>query len=98
MDVLNIVKDRDNSFLSRRELTCNFLGLGGKLQKSQAIEMISAKLGLDKKTIIPIKLQHQVGRSTVTGTFYIYQDQNLAKKHVNPTIFARLERIKGESE
>ena len=28
------------------------------------------------------------------GTFYIYDDEGLAKKQVNPTIFARLEKQK----
>jgi len=30
----------------------------------------------------------------VTGTFYVYDDEVLAKKHVNPTIFSRLEKTK----
>ena len=39
-----------------------------------------------------------MGRTTVTGTFYVYEDEGLARKHVNPTVFARLERLKKKEE
>ena len=29
-------------------------------------------------------------------TFYVYEDEVLAKKHVNPTIFSRLEKTKAK--
>ena len=32
----------------------------------------------------------------VTGTFYVYEDEGLAKKHINPTIFSRLEKTKSK--
>jgi hypothetical protein len=32
----------------------------------------------------------------VTGTFYVYDDEGLAKKHINPTIFSRLEKTKAK--
>jgi len=32
----------------------------------------------------------------VTGTFYVYEDEGLAKKHINPTIFSRLEKTKAK--
>ena len=36
--------DVSNSFLSRREITCNFRGLGGKLKRSEAVDMITSAL------------------------------------------------------
>ncbi len=30
----------------------------------------------------------------ITGTFYVYDDEKLAKRHINPTIFSRLEKTK----
>ena len=101
MSVIQTVSDTKNDFLSRREITCNFPGLGGKLQKTEAIQMVTAEYGLDDKVVIPIILKNQVGRTTITGTFYVYDDENLAKKHVDPTVFARLEKLKkkeGEAE
>lgn len=98
MSLIETVSDVNNTFLSRRELTCNFAGLGGKLKKIEAIDMISKEFKLDGKIIIPIKLQNHVGKPLVTGTFYVYEDEKLAKEHVNPVIFARLEKAKKPSE
>ena len=37
-------------------------------------------------------MKNQTGRPNVTGMFYVYDNEELAKKQVNPTIFERLER------
>ena len=94
--IIETVTDVDNSFLSRRELTCNFAGLGGKLKSLQAVDMIKKQFNLDDKIVISMKLKTHVGKSLVTGTFYVYDDESLAKKHINPTIFSRLEKIKAK--
>ena len=94
MPIIETVTDVDNTFLSRREITCNFAGLGGKLKKLEAVDMITKEFKLDGKVVIPMGLKNQVGKPTITGTFYVYDNEELAKKHVNPTIFSRLERTK----
>ena len=94
MSIIEIVTDVDNTFLSRRELTCNFAGLAGKLKKLEAIDMITKEFKLDNKVVIPMRLKTHVGKPIVTGTFYVYDDEGLAKKHINPTIFSRLEKTK----
>jgi len=96
MSIIETITDVDNTFLSRREITCNFAGLGGKLKKLEAIDMITKEFKLDGKVVIPMGLKTQVGKPLVTGTFYIYDDEVLAKKHVNPTIFSRLEKTKAK--
>ena len=96
MSIIETITDVTNSFLSRRELTCNFAGLGGKLKSLEAADMISKEFKLDGKVIIPMRLKTQVGKSLVTGTFYVYDDEGLAKKHVNPTIFSRLAKTKAK--
>jgi len=98
MSLIETVSDVNNTFLSRRELTCNFAGLGGKLKKIEAIDMISKEFKLDGKVIIPIKLQNHVGKPLITGTFYVYDDEKLAKEHVNPVIFSRLEKARKPAE
>ena len=98
MSLIETVSDVNNTFLSRRELTCNFVGLGGKLKKLEAIEMISKEFKLDGKIVIPIRLDNHVGKPMITGTFYVYDDEELAKKHVSPAIFSRLEKIKKSTE
>ena len=96
MSIVETITDVNNTFLSRRELTCNFSGLGGRLKKMEAVDMITKEFKLDGKVVIPMRLQSQVGKPLVTGTFYVYDDEGLAKKHVNPTIFARLEKSKAK--
>ena len=96
MSIIETITDVDNTFLSRRELTCNFAGLGGKLKKLEAVDMINKEFKLDGKVIIPMLLKTHVGKSTITGTFFVYDDEGLAKKHVNPTIFSRLEKTKAK--
>ena len=94
MSIIETIADIDNTFLSRRELTCNFTGLGGKLKKLEALEMITKKFKLDGKVVIPMGLKNHVGKPLITGTFYVYDDEALAKRQINPTIFSRLERTK----
>ena len=98
MSIIEAVNDVNNTFLSRRELTCNFAGLGGKLNKLEAIDMITKEFKLDGKLVIPMRLENHVGKSLITGTFFVYEDENLAKSHVNPTIFKRLEKTKKSKE
>ncbi len=98
MSVIEAINDTDNTFLSRREITCNFAGMGGKLGKLDAIDMVTKEFKLDGKMVIPMRLKNHVGKSTVTGTFFVYEDEVLAKSHVNPTIFNRLEKAKKSAE
>ena len=98
MSMIETLSDENNSFLSRREITCDFKGLGGKLKKLEAVEMITKEFKLDGKIVIPIKLQNYTGQPKITGTFYIYDDEKLAKEHVNPVIFERLDKAKNAGE
>ena len=96
MSMIETVTDVNNSFLSRRELTCNFAGLGGKLKKLEAVDMVTKEFKLDGKVVIPMRLKTHVGKPLVTGIFYVYEDEGLAKKHINPTIFSRLDKAKAK--
>ena len=98
MSIITTLSDENNSFLSRREIICDFQGLGGKLKKLEAVEMITKKFKLGEKFVIPIKLQNHTGQSKTTGVFYVYDDETLAKKHVNPVIFTRLDKAKTSEE
>jgi len=97
MSAIETVSDVNNTFLSRRELVCTFRGAGGKLKKLEAADMISKQFNLDGKVIIPISMKNHSGRPEITATFYVYDDEDLAKKQVNPVIFARLEKAKAKA-
>ena len=94
MSMIQTLSDENNSFLSRREIICDFKALGGKLKKLEAIEMVTKEFKLDGKIVIPMKLQNHTGQPKITGTFYVYDDEKLAKEHVNPVIFERLDKAK----
>ena len=98
MSMIETLSDENNSFLSRREIICDFKGLGGKLKKLEAVEMITKEFKLDGKVVIPMKLQNYTGQPKITGTFYIYDDEKLAREHVNSVIFERLDRAKKAGE
>ncbi len=96
MSIIETITDVNNTFLSRRELTCNFKGLGGKLKKLEALDMVTKEFKLDGKVVVPMGLKTHVGKPLITGTFYVYDDEKLAKKHINPTIFSRIEKTKAK--
>ena len=96
MSTIETLSDVNNTFLSRRELTCDFPGSSGKLKSMEAVDMITKEFKLDGKVVIPMRLKTHVGMSKVTGIFYVYDDEGLAKKHINPTIFSRLDKAKAK--
>ena len=98
MSMIETLSDEKNSFLSRREIICDFKGLGGKLKKLEAVEMITKEFKLDGKIVIPMKLQNHTGQPKITGVFYVYDDEKLAREHVNPIIFDRLDKAKSPKE
>jgi len=96
MSIIQKVNDVNNAFLSRRELVCDFAGLGGKLKKLEAVDMITKEFKLSGKVVIPMRLKTHVGKPLITGTFYVYDDEKLAKKQINPVIMERLEKAKAK--
>jgi len=96
MSMIEIINDKTNSFLERREITCNFNAVGGKLKQTEAVDMISKEFKLDGKTVIAINMKNQTGRPNISATFYVYDDEKLARKQVNPVIFERLEKQKSK--
>ena len=51
---------------------------------------------LDGKFVVPMKLHTHTGQSKITGVFFVYEDEELAKKHVNSVIFQRLDKAKAK--
>lgn len=94
MSMIEVTRDEKNLLLSRREITCTFKGLAGKLKKLEAADMIAKQFNLEGKIVIPVLLRNENGRPMVSGTFYVYEDENLAKKHLKVAIFKRLEKAK----
>ena len=96
--MIETTRDVQNKLLLRREITCTFKGLGGKLKKLEAVDMIAKQFKLEGKVIVPIMLKNDTGRPMISGTFYVYDDEKLARAHVKPAIFKRLDKAKGGGE
>jgi ribosomal protein S24E len=96
--MIEVTRDVNNSLLARREISCIFKGLAGKLKKPEAVDVVSKHFKLDGKVIVAIKLQNETGRPMVSGTFYVYDDEKLARQHIKPAIFARLDKAKAGGE
>ena len=73
--MIEIVNDKTNSFLQRREITCNFKALGGKLKQNEAVEMITKEFKLDGKTVLAINMKNETGRPNISATFYVYDNE-----------------------
>ena len=98
MSMIETTRDVQNKLLLRREITCTFKGLGGRLKKLEAVDMIAKQFKLEGKVIVPIMLKNDTGRPMISGTFYVYDDEKLAREHVKPAIFKRLDKAKGGGE
>ena len=98
MSMIETKRDVQNKLLLRREITCTFKGLAGKLKKLEAVDMIAKQFKLEGKVIVPIMLKNESGRPMISGTFYVYDDEKLARAHVKPAIFKRLDKAKGGGE
>lgn len=96
MGIITKLTDVDNTFLGRREITCKFTGLAGKIKKLEAVDMISKEYGLNGKYVIPVSLKNHLGKPLTTGIFYVYDDESVAKKQADPAIIARLEKARAK--
>jgi small subunit ribosomal protein S24e len=79
---LVMLEDRKNSLLGRREVKAMFKGAAGKLKKTEAAEQLAGQLGVDKKTVIPINLFCETGMTDIHATFYVYENEEEAKKQL----------------
>ncbi len=59
--------------------------------------MISKQFKLEGKIVIPINLKNDTGMPLLSGTFYVYEDEKLAKEHLKAAVFKRMEKSKADS-
>ena len=92
MSLIQTLSDVNNTFLSRRELTCDFPGLSGKLKSMEAVDMVTKEFKLDGKVVVPMRLKTHVGMSKVTGIFYVYEDEVISKKTYQSNYFLKIRK------
>ena len=77
-----ILEDKLNSMLNRRELKIFFKSAAGKISKIELVKMISKNFNEDEKKIFPISLAGEKGKTDVTATLFIYENDEIAKNHL----------------
>ena len=92
MSMIEVTRDVKNPLLSRRDITCTFRGLAGRLKRMEAAEMITKEFNLKGKIVIPINMKNDTGRPLLSGSFYVYDDEKLAREHLKEAIFKRIEK------
>ena len=78
IEVLTL-NDRNNSLLSRREISVVFSNAAGKIKRNEAAQMVANKNNLDPKTVIPISMNGEKGKTDLHGIFYVYGNLEQAK-------------------
>ena len=78
IEVLTL-NDRNNSLLSRREISVVFSNAAGKIKRNEAAQTVANKNNLDPKTVIPISMNGEKGKTDLRGIFYVYGSLDQAK-------------------
>lgn len=75
-------EDRNNTLLKRREIKTILKNAAGKVKRIEAAEALAKQLNVEKKTVIPIEMRCETGKTDVYATFYIYKGEDDAKKQL----------------
>jgi small subunit ribosomal protein S24e len=68
--------------LNRRELKIFLTSASGKLSKIELVKMIAKNFNEDENKIFPISLAGEKGKTNITATLFIYENDEIAKKHL----------------
>ncbi|MGE0242872.1 MAG: hypothetical protein AB7F53_02805 [Nitrososphaeraceae archaeon] len=79
---INTLEDKSNVILNRRELKILMRNTAGKISKIELTKILSKNFNLDEKKIFPISLNGEKGKTDIKATVYVYEDPELATKHL----------------
>ncbi len=77
-----ILEDKLNLMLNRRELKIFLKSAAGKISKIELVKIIAKNFNEDEKKIFPISLDGEKGKTNITATLFIYENEEIAKKHL----------------
>ncbi|HET7284880.1 MAG TPA: hypothetical protein VFI70_09365 [Nitrososphaeraceae archaeon] len=72
--------DRRNSLLNRREIRTVLKNAAGRIKRTDASDLLAKQLNVDKKTVIPIIMTCQRGKTDIVATFYVYNTEDELKQ------------------
>ena len=80
---------RENSLLDRTEITAVFNVENSSFNRREAATLIAKEAKINPDTVYSIKLSHSAGSHSISGLFYVYTDENIAKTHLPKYILNR---------
>lgn len=86
---VQILQDKKNLFLGRREINCVFKAKAGLIKREEAAKIVVDKFNVDVKNVHVISLHTKTGTRDIVGLFYIYDNEYEAKKQLSKHIFLR---------
>ena len=88
MDI-EISSDKENLLLGRREVKCIFIGSYGHFSRIDAVQALSKKIKITNKKVYVVSIDGKSGSRDGKGLFYIYDNENNAKKDISEYILTR---------
>ena len=88
MDI-EVRSDKENLLFGRREVECIFRGSYGHFSRIDAVQALSKKIKTTHQKVFVISIHGQSGSRDAEGLFYIYDDENNAKKDIPDYILTR---------
>ena len=74
------LEDRKNSLLNRREIKTVLRNAAGRIKRTDASDLLANQLNVDKKTVVPIIMTCQRGKTDFVATFYVYNTEDELKQ------------------
>ena len=74
------LEDRKNSLLNRREIKTVLRNAAGRIKRTDASDLLAKQLNVDKKTVIPIIMTCQRGKTDIVANFYVYNTEDELKQ------------------
>ncbi|NHV96552.1 MAG: hypothetical protein HA494_02010 [Thaumarchaeota archaeon] len=85
-----VVEDRENPLLNRREVVCVFPSSAGKITRADAVKAVSQMFNIPSELIIPISIEQSQGVRDARVTLYIFKNPEDAKRQLPKHILQRL--------
>jgi ribosomal protein S24E len=86
VEVINAI---ENQLLGRREVECIFRGVSGALSRANAAKAVSKQMKVSDKIVYTILLKGAYGTRDAKGMFYIYNDDEAAKRDLPTYVLKR---------
>ena len=82
MSTLEIITEKENQLLARRELVLSFKGGSGLVTRQSAAEAIATKLGVKKDNVKLVSLEGMFGRRDLTAKAYVYSNSDQIRRQL----------------